>query len=82
MQKIKLAKPQSIAIKYSGHVIANLYSQEKNESAKQIPNLMDALVLYQATTEDELKAYFASKAYREILDSFPSNHISLLNRIF
>jgi len=82
MQKVKLTKPESISIKYSGQVIANLYSQEKNESAVQIPNLMDALVVYQAATEEDLKSYFASEAYHEILNDLPSNYISLLNRIF
>ena len=81
LQKIQQLMPASITSKYAGQMIANLYSQEKNKEPDQIPNLMDAIVVFQAQTEEELRAFLSSASYRTILDMTPTNHVSFLNRI-
>ena len=82
LQKIQALLPADIGIKYTGSVIANLYSQEGKKTPQQIPNLMDAILIFQSKTEEVLKSFFDSKTYKEILDDLPSNHISMLKRIF
>ena len=82
LQKIQALLPADIVIKYTGSVIANLYSQEGKKTPQQIPNLMDAILIFQSKTEEVLKSFFESKTYKEILDDLPSNHISMLKRIF
>ena len=73
--------PNSITIKYAGHVIATLNSQEKNKPIHQIPNLMDGLYIFQSTDKKSLPSLFASDDYKDFLKTFESSHISLLNRI-
>ena len=62
-------------------MVANLYSQEKGKEPQQIPNLMDALVIYQSNSEEALRSFLETESYKNILNELPSNHISLLNRI-
>ena len=81
LQKIQASMPASITSKYTGQMIGNLYSQEKNKDPEQIPNLMDAIVVFQAQTEEELRAFLSSASYQTILDMTPTNHVSFLNRI-
>ena len=82
IQKIKELLPQHILVKYSGQTIANLFKQEKDKEAEQVPNLMSGLVLLQAAKEEELRTLFQSKAYNDILQQSGHNFIGLLNRIF
>ena len=70
-----------VSVKYAGQVVANLYSQEKAKEPKQVPNLMDAIIIVQAKTDSALKMLFESVDYQDIIEGLPSNHISLLNRI-
>ena len=69
-----------ISVQYSGHIVANLYSQEKGKDARQIPNLMDAVIILKSNTEAALRTFFESTDYQSILKTLPSNHISFLNR--
>ncbi len=82
LQKIKQITPASISTKYTGQMVANLYSQEKDNEPEQIPNLMDAIVVFQSPSEQELRSLLTSAAYQEILEMTPTNHVSFLNRIF
>ncbi len=82
IEQITRLLPSNISIKYTGLTVANLYTQEKNKEARQVPNLMDALVVFQSKTEEELKLFFASEAYQNLLKDLPVNYIGLLNRIF
>lgn len=82
LQQIQQLLPASISTKYKGQMIANLYSHKKNNDPEQIPNLMDAIVVFQSQSEQELRSLLTSAAYQEILEMTPTNHISFLNRIF
>lgn len=73
--------PNDISIKYAGHTIATLNSQEKDKPIEPIPNLMDGLYIFQSSDETSLRTLFASDAYQDFLARFQSSHISLLNRI-
>jgi hypothetical protein len=81
LKNIQAVLPKNIRIKYSGHTIASLNSQEKNKAMSQIPNLMDGLYIFQSPEEENLRALFKSDAYQTFLSTFQSSHISLLNRI-
>ena len=81
LHEIQTSTPDNISIKYGGHIIADLLSQKKDKEPRQVPNLMDAIVIYQSQSEDELRSYLKSESYQGILEKLPSNHISLLNRI-
>ena len=81
LEKIQQTIPETISIQYAGHMVANLYSQEKGKEPQQIPNLMDALVIYQSNSEEALRSFLETESYKNILNELPSNHISLLNRI-
>jgi len=70
-----------VSVKYTGQIVANLYTQEKTKEPKQVPNLMDAIIIVQAKTETALKALFQTADYQDIIEGLTSNHISLLNRI-
>lgn len=75
--------PKEVQIKYTGAMIANLYSQEKGAAASQIPNLMDAIIIVQSKDEAAIRAVFASTTYQNTLQKLTSSSsISLLNRIF
>ena len=82
IQKIKELLPQNVMVKFSGKTIANLFKQEKDKEAEQVPNLMTGLVLLQTSKEEDLRTLFKSKEYKEILQLSGRNFIGLLNRIF
>ena len=67
--------------KYAGHMVATLNSQEKGKEVQQIPNLMDALIIFQSANENALRTLFDSEAYQRAQKSLQSSHISLLDRI-
>jgi len=81
LQTIQAILPKDISIKYAGQVIATLNSQAKNKPLEQIPNLMDGLFIFQSSKEDSLQSLFSANAYKDVLETFQSSHISLLNRI-
>ena len=73
--------PTEITVKYGGHIIATLNSQEANKSVEQIPNLMDGVYIFQSPDETNLRDFLTSEAYQKFIESLQSSHISLLNRI-
>lgn len=81
MQQVLKTRPEEIEVKYAGIMIANMYNQPKDESAVQVPNLMDAILLFQARSEEDLRRYFASEAYHKIIEALPANFISLVKRL-
>lgn len=81
IQNIKKVLPSDITIKYAGHMVATLNSQEKGKEVQQIPNLMDALIIFQSANENALRTLFDSEAYQKAQKSLQSSHISLLDRI-
>ena len=81
LQAIQAILPKEISIKYAGHVIATLNSQEKNKTLEPIPNLMDGLFIFQSSNEGSLQNLFSTIAYKNVLGTLQSSHISLLNRI-
>ena len=78
---LKALLPDSISIKYTGNMVATLNKQEKGKDVEQIPNLMDALVIFQSSDEEALRSLFAKEEYKELRKELQSSHISLLERI-
>ena len=81
LETLQQILPKNISIKYAGHVIATLNSQEKNKPIHQIPNLMDGLYIFQSTDKESLRNFFSTENYKTFLETLESSHISLLNRI-
>lgn len=81
IQVVKKLLPIDVAIKYAGYTVATLNSQEKGAEVQQIPNLMDALIIFQSKEESALRALFDSEDYKKAQNSLQSSHISLLDRI-
>lgn len=80
-QQLQEIMPANISVKYGGHIVATLNSQEKNKSVEQIPNLMDGLYIFQANEEVQLREFLESNPYKIFIENLQSSHISLLNRI-
>ncbi len=81
LDKIQNDLSDNISIKYAGQVVATLNSQEKNQPVQQIPTLMDGVLIYQSSDDDQLRSFFDSEKYQAFLKNFQSSHISLLKRI-
>ena len=81
LETLQQILPKNISIKYAGHVIATLNSQEKNKPIHQIPNLMDGLYIFQSTDKESLRNFFSTENYKTFLETLESSRISLLNRI-
>ena len=81
LNAVKTLLPEGISIKYTGNMVATLNKHEKDKSIEQIPNLMDALVIFQSSDEEALRSLFAKEEYKELRKELQSSHISLLERI-
>jgi len=81
LEQFKLLMPENISIKYSGYAVATLNKEEHGKPIEQIPNLMDAIIIYHANEEKTLIDFFADDRYKKIQERFQSSNISLLNRI-
>jgi len=81
LKEINQNLPNGISIKYAGRIIANLNSQKEGSEVEQIPNLMDAVIIFQARDENNLRNIFSTNVYKNILNTLESSHVSLLDRI-
>jgi len=70
-----------IKIKYMGKMVAELFSQQTNEEAKQIPNIMDGIVVFEAQSEDIILKMIEKDAYQTIITTLDSSYIGTVNRI-
>ena len=72
----------TISIKYSGKMVAELYSKKNDKEVTEVPNIMDGIVIYQSKTEGVLLDMIAKSEYQELITTLDSSYIGTVKRIF
>ncbi len=69
-----------VRVKYAGAMVAQLFSQQNSDPPKQVPNLMDGLVLFESDTELEISRMLDSPAYKSLIQELESSYIGHIKR--
>ena len=68
-------------IKYSGKMVAHLFSKEKNQPEEAIESIMDGLIILESESEEELRKIIQSEGYKKLTEPLDASYIGLLKRI-
>jgi len=77
---INVLSGTTVTIKYAGLMVADLLSKKESHDPRQVPNIMDGLVLYEAENGDDITAMFASQAYKTLIENLDSSYIGFIKR--
>ena len=70
-----------ISIKYAGEMVAELYSKPVDKEIKEVPNIMDGVVIYESKSEAPILNMIEGKQYQEIIKGLDSSYIGTVKRI-
>ncbi len=76
----KIAKSNSIDVFFAGRISALLYSGGQKSAHKQIPCLMDGIILLRSDAGKNLEELTCSTAYQAVLEKTESSFIGLYKR--
>ncbi len=71
----------SVTIFYSGRISSLLYSGDGNRATKQIPCIMDGIVILEADDFSQIKNAVSSDDYQSLLKTTESSYIASLDRM-
>jgi len=72
---------RDVKIKYAGKTVAQLFIQEVNKDRKQVPNLMDGLLIYESTSEDEILKMISAPEYQSFIKEIDTSYIGTIKRV-
>lgn len=78
--KFETVSGDKIKIKYAGKMIAQLFSQQGDQPERQVPNLMDGIVIFEAASEAVFSEMFNSPKYQSLIQEMESSYIGLIKR--
>ena len=70
-----------VSIKYTGEMVAELYSKPVDKEIKEVPNIMDGIVIYESKSETPILNMIEGKQYQEIIKGLDSSYIGTVKRI-
>ncbi len=79
-QKFEDLLSSGVQVKYAGKMAAGLYSQQENKKEKEIPCIMDGVLLFEAKSEAVILDWINQKEYQAIINTLESSFIGTVKR--
>ena len=76
----EIAAANAIKIHYAGQISSKLFSQNNQGKERQVPCLMDGILLYKAGHDEQLETLISGKKYQQEIAKLDSSYIALLKR--
>jgi hypothetical protein len=74
------AESKGIKIDYAGQTSSLLFSENREGKDKQVPCLMDGLILFEGDTEELVEEFLMSTGFQNEIAQLKSSYIALLKR--
>jgi hypothetical protein len=75
------AQSKGIKIDYAGQTSSLLFFENRKGRDKQVPCLMDGLILFEGDKEKQVEEFLMSKGFQDKIAQLESSYIALLNRV-
>ncbi len=70
----------NVTVKYSGKMVAELYSKQTDKKIEEVPNVMDGVVIYESKSGSAILDMIAQSKYQKIIENLDSSYIGTVKR--